>query len=248
MAILKTPNGWNLHQSTSSTNFVGRVLKVETVTESRNWSDTLDYTDIRTTQCTWALVWLGTNFVPPRNNNSTRPSTYYMDGEALPDYAASDVRDLEFFEQFAWVDCTNLHSDRCGFSLSPEADASATGGDPLMWANFIAWEAFHKAAAAKRIAANEAAAAARAEEARKEAEKREARAAKAAAKDAVGEAAAKQLLAAVPPKGTAVTVDGFTGKITWTGAKKFRGKWQARVGIKNARGEMAWVDAAKVCN
>jgi len=71
-------------------------------------------------------------------------------------------------------------------------------------------------------------------------------AAKKAARIAASQPAAEALLAKVPPKGTTVTVDGVTGKVAWMGTKVYRGRWSARVGVKDAVGQMHWVDAAKV--
>jgi membrane protein involved in colicin uptake len=70
-----------------------------------------------------------------------------------------------------------------------------------------------------------------------------AKAAKKAAKDAALRVEAEKLLARIPPKGTTVTVDGFTGKVFWTGASKYYGKWTARAGVKNAKGTVQWVSA-----
>ena len=251
MAIIKTSRDFSSPTSvTTETYFEGRVLKVETVTETRNWSDTLDYSDYRTTTCTYALVWLGTRNLPPK--------TFHKESRALVDsdllrheihvWRKPWVSELEFFEQFAWVDCTNIFSDRHGFSLTCEVDSSFADAhkEPLMWVNYLAWESFHEA----RVAREAAEGAARAEEKRiaeaAAAAKKAATAAKRAATDEAKKAAAEAILAAAPAKGTKVTVDGFTGIITWKGTKKFYGKWQARVGVKSASGEMIWVDADKV--
>lgn len=251
MAIIKTSRDFSSPAaSTKETYFEGRVLKVETVTETRNWSDTLDYTDYRTTACTYALVWLGTHNLPPRTfHKEGRPAVESDLLQAkISGYMADKVRDLEFFEQFAWVDCTNIFSDRFGFRLTCEVDSSFADShkEPLMWVNYLAWESFHET----RVARETAEGAARAEEKRiaeaAEAAKKAATAAKRAATDEAKKAAAEAILAAAPAKGATVTVNGFTGIITWKGTKKFYGKWQARVGVKNASGEMIWVDADKV--
>lgn len=251
MAIIKTSRDFSSPTASSKeTYFEGRVLKVEITTETRNWSPTLDYTDYRTTACTYALVWLGTHNLPPQvYNNSERPVVESdLLQSKIASYKVDKVRDLEFFEQFAWVDCTNIFSDRYGFRLSYEVDSSFADShkEPLMWANYVAWEAFHKERAARK--ASEIAA--RAEERRIAeqtiAAKKSAATAARAATDEVKKAEAERTLTAAPAKGTTVTVGGFTGIITWKGIKKFYGKWRARVGIKNTTGEMIWVDADKV--
>jgi hypothetical protein len=40
-------------------------------------------------------------------------------------------------------------------------------------------------------------------------------------------------------------VDGFTGKVFWMGVSKYRGAYNARAGVKDSKGEVAWIDAAK---
>jgi len=240
MAITKTNykvNSGNL--DSVDVLFADRVVRIEQLAETRNWSDTLDYTDMRSVTATYALVWLGTHGVPPRSWHG-RPMTY-----AVP-ASWDEPRDLEFHEQFAWIDCTNMFVDRNGYALKAEVDGEyGMFGEPLMWANLAAWEAYRKAAAEKR-----------AEELRKEQEARRAeeaayqakvaaRKAKQEAKDVVLKAAAEGLLARIPAKGTEVTVDGFTGKVFWTGATKYRGSWSARAGVKNGKGEVVWVPAEK---
>ena len=56
---------------------------------------------------------------------------------------------------------------------------------------------------------------------------------------------AEKLLARIPAKGTMVTVDGFTGQVFWTGVSKYYGKFNARAGVKNSKGEVQWIDATK---
>ena len=239
MPITKTnyTNSYNI--SSVDTLFADRVIRIQQLSEIRNWSDTLDYTDMRSVTATYALVWLGTHGVPPEVRHG-RPMTY------SPPCSWDKPRDLEFHEQFAWIDCTNMFVDRNGYALKVEVDGEyGMFGEALMWANLVAWEAYHKAAAEKRS-----------EELRKEQEARRAeeaayqakvaaRKAKAAAKDAVLKSEAEQLLARIPAKGTAVTVDGFSGKVFWTVCSKYRGKWSARAGVKNAKGDVVWVAADK---
>ena len=220
--------------------FRGRVLKVERTTETRNWSDTLDYSDHRSTECTWALVYLGTHGVPPRGWNG-RVIAH------IEDPFWETPRDLTVDERFAWMDCTNLFGDRHGYLLKAEVDMVGdlliAGGTENIYDQLAAWEAHHKAALEARVAENAAKEVIRLAAEKAEAEKKAARAAKAAEKDAVLKAAAEGHLARIPTKGTQVTVDGFTGKVFWIGVSKYRGSWSARAGIKDSRGNVQWVPA-----
>ena len=232
--------------ATTEVYFQHRVLRIEKTTEIRNWSDTLDYSDHRSTDCTWALVWLGTRGVPARD-------AHYAGGRTVAfidalKWDADKVRDLEVHEQFAWIDCTNLFSDRNGYSLWPEVDTfdmQLLHGGPEMLDGLAAWEAYHKAR--REAKAEQDRKVAEEREAREAAEKakRDAAAAKRAAKVAVAKAEAEAKLARIPAKGTLVTVDGFTGKVFWMGVKSYYGKWNARAGVKDAKGNVQWVDADK---
>lgn len=224
--------------------FVGRVLRVERRSEHRNVSDTLDYSDWQTITATWALVWLGTHGLPPNTVRTGRPVT----GDEVYSWERDRIRDLAVGEQYAWLDCSNVFADRNGFSLEAEVDTfdmQLLHGGPEMIEGVEVWEAFHKARLARE--AEEARKVTAAREAAEAAEKakRDAAAAKKAAKVAVLKADAEAKLARIPAKGTAVTVDGFTGVIFWKGVKSYYGKWNARAGVKNAKGEVAWVDAEK---
>ena len=106
--------------------------------------------------------------------------------------------------------------------------------------NLIAWRSYQAALEAKLAAAAEKAAAVAA---KAEADRAKRAAAK-TAKLAAAEAEARKLLAHIPAKGTTVTVDGFTGKVFWTGVSKYYGKWNARAGVKDAKGEVRWIDAS----
>jgi hypothetical protein len=110
---------------------------------------------------------------------------------------------------------------------------------PEMLEDLAAWDAYQVelaslAAAERRVAAQKAEA------------QRQAliiKAEKKAAKEAQLKASAEALLARIPAKGTTVTVDGFTGKVFWTGVSKYRGTYNARAGVKDSRGDVAWIDA-----
>lgn len=246
MPIIKKSYAYGPGPSTSEAYFQHRVLRIEKTTETRNWSDTLDYSDHRSTDCTYALVWLGTRNVPPREAQyAAGRVTAYID--ALK-WDADKVRDLEVHEQFAWIDCTNLFSDRNGYSLAATVDPfdmQLLHGGPEMIEGLAVWEAYHNARLEKL--AEEARIAAAARQAIIDAEKAK-KAASQAKRDAKLQAAkseAEELLARIPAKGTTVTVDGFTGKVFWVGVSKYRGKWNARAGVKDARGNVQWIDAEK---
>jgi len=238
MAITKTDST----SITTETFFRGRVLKVEKTIESRNWSDTLDYTDFRSTECTWALVYIGTHGVAPHTRVG-RTITYHAPA------SWETPRDLEAGERFAWVDCTNLFADRNGYRLAAEVDAMGdlliAGGVENIYDQLAAWEAHHKAVRDAHLAEQERIAARRAEEEKIRREREESRLARKQAKDAIGKAVAEALLPRIPTKGTVVTVDGFTGKVFWIGVNKYRGVWSAKAGVKDSRGVVRWVEATK---
>lgn len=244
MPIIKNSRDWQTGVVTSETLLRGRVLKVEKTTETRNWSDTLDYSDHRSTECTWALVYIGTYGVAPRGWNG-RVITH------IKDASWETPRDLTVGERFAWVDCTNLFGDRCGYDLEPSVDnvgdlllAGGIGPDGDIYDQLAAWEAHHKAELEARVAEHAKKEAEYAAAAKLEAEKKAARDAKKAAKEALLKAEAEKLLARAPAKGTVATVNGFTGKVIWTGVAKYYGKFNARVGLKDTKGNVQWIDAA----
>ncbi|MBM3301367.1 MAG: hypothetical protein FJY85_15615, partial [Deltaproteobacteria bacterium] len=67
MPIVKSPCGYSPPVANFQVLFPNRVVRVQRMTEERNWSDTLDYSDWRSTNVVYALVWLGTHGVPPEN-------------------------------------------------------------------------------------------------------------------------------------------------------------------------------------
>ena len=242
MPITSTTRDQRTGQTTAkSVLFQGRVLNVLKSTERRNWSDTMDYSDWRSTECTYALVWLGTHGVAPRERDG-RLMTH-----ATP--ASWDTpRELEIHEQFAWVDCTNLWCDRGVDHLEPVVDGidmQLLHGGPEMLDAYPAWEAARTAICNARAAEQMRQDAERAAAEKAEADKRAARAAKKASKEAALKSEAEKLLARIPAKGTAVTVDGFTGRVFWVGVSKYYGKFNARAGVKDAKGNVAWIDATK---
>jgi hypothetical protein len=77
--------------------YEGRVLKVRTYVATRNHSDTLDYTDFRSTEVTEALVYFG-RVAPEVPCGYVRLEGKYVNsGEEIPLPA-----------RFGWIDCTNL--------------------------------------------------------------------------------------------------------------------------------------------
>ena len=238
MAIIRTTTDQSTNVVTAKeAHFTGRVVRTEVVTETRNWSDTMDYTDYRSTKCIYALVYLGRHGVAPynrggRNITGTSP---------IP---GAPTRDLTVGERFAWVDCTNLFSYRGVPVLTAEVDAfdmQLLWGGPEMLEDLASWDDHQ--IVLQKAAAEEREAAAKAAEAQRQATI--AKAEKKAAKEAQLRASAEALLARIPAKGTTVTVDGFTGKVFWTGVSKYRGAYNARAGVKDSKGEVAWIDAAK---
>ena len=226
-----------LHDGSSKQFFIGRVLEVDQVTETRNCSDTMDYSDFRTVNAIYALVWLGTEGVKPHGGVSGRRNTY------MEPTSWSKVETLDIIDQFAWVDCTNTFADLNGFSLFPVADTfdmQLLHGGPLMLDNLATWKVL---VAARRDALLAELAAQKAEDDAAEAARNAAaakRAATAAAKLEASRAAANEDFKKIPAKGTTATVDGVTGKVFWTGVTKYRGSFAARYGVKNERGEVAW--------
>jgi hypothetical protein len=237
MAIIKT----DYKTSAAEAHFRGRVLKVEKTTETRNWSDTLDYTDHRSTQCTWALVYLGTHGVAPREIHGRMIAH-------ITDRSWETPRDLTVGERFAWLDCTNLFGDRHGYLLAAEVDTVGdlliAGGVENIYDQLASWEAHHKAALDARVAVHAAKEAIRLATEKLEAEKKAVRQAKKDAKEGALKAEAEKLLTRIPAKGTQVTVDGFTGKVFWIGVSKYYGKFSASAGVKDTKGNVRWVEAA----
>lgn len=122
----------------TNNSYAGRVLKVERVKETRNVSDTLDYSDYRTVESTYALVWLGTRGVPAWTNGALGRAIAPL-REDTEGNTWNPVRALEFNEQFAWVDCTTLCPWRDQDDHIAEVDAMADTCDPMMLVNYVAW-------------------------------------------------------------------------------------------------------------
>ena len=146
-------------------------------------------------------------------------------------------------EQFAWIDCTNLFSDRNGYALLATVDENwkqAALGGPVMWENYLLWQAAEEQ---RKVDASKALDERLIAEAKLKAAA-EAKAAVKTAKDAALKTAAEALLARIPAKGTVVTINGFTGKIFWAGVAKYRNQWNANAGVKDTKGTVQWVSAS----
>jgi len=123
--------------------YVNRVVRVEKRKEERNHSDTLDYSDWRTTECTLALVYTGR----VAREDSWIDHRHYAAGTELP---------IE--KRFFWLDCTNI------FAWRNESVREAFVDDPNTWEpemhiDLQAWERLQEE---KKIAQEKAAAVQRA--------------------------------------------------------------------------------------
>ena len=212
-SVLKMPIKVTDNQGKTTDTYVNRTLQVRHFKARRNMSDTLDYSDFQDVECCEALVWTGPT-----------------------DLAGQDI---SFEKQFVWLDCSNHFRWRGEDFREPVVDATLSNPacDPLMWANKMAWESYERGQAERRLREAEE------EVARRKVKQAayDAAAVVGKAKELAAKAAAEAQLATLPKKGTQVKVLGqFTGKVFWMGAVKFRGKWQAKVGVKNAAGAVAW--------
>lgn len=125
MAITTTyGNSLSGYSTPTSVNFEGRVVAVERIQERRNWSDTLDYSDWRLTDCTIATVYLGRYGAKDpydRYDAATMPRERY---EALvADKRKSPIVELPVHERFMKVDMTNLFVRRGVGYVTGEVDA-----------------------------------------------------------------------------------------------------------------------------
>lgn len=205
--------------------YVGRVIKMRSYTADRNMSDTLDYSDYQRVTVHEALVWLGESYTDKWTGAEVRPT---------------------IANQFKWIDVSNHFTWRGDALATATVDAITPRDETwgVMWKNYYEWETLQRALEEKATAD-----AARAADERK---RREAAIAKkladVEAKNREAQAACEALLTNKKfARGATVTLkSGVSGKIVWTGAKKFRNKWNARVGVKDSRGEVHWVNASDV--
>lgn len=115
MAIQST----NTQTKVVSAFYTGRVVEVRNYVATRNHSDTLDYSDYRSTNVTEALVYVG----------RTGSEYAYRRRDALeggrPVDESDKVRELKVNERFHWVDCTNLFVWRGSDHREASVDAGA---------------------------------------------------------------------------------------------------------------------------
>lgn len=127
-----------------TTSYEGRVIDVRTYKATRNLSDTLDYSDYQTVECTDALVYFGRR-VPADHKG------YFWVGSKI--YNAGD--EIPVAERFGTVDCSNHFVWRGSDHRVAEVDADFAA-NPEMAEDYRAWKAHHeelaREAAAKRAA------------------------------------------------------------------------------------------------
>ena len=220
--------------------FQNRVVTVKRYLAHKNLSDTKDVSDFQTVECVEALVWLGQeNWPPVSYDHQPEPTIRYPLGSSVG-YGGM-VRELEPIEQFAWLDCSNLFVWRGRAELRPEADTGdildpeAASMYPL-WQEFVSEKVKHltKVARDRKRYLDDLKAAERAKADKKDARLESTR----AAADAV-----HKLL---PPIGTVMEYDGFTGKLFWKAVKPFRNKYRSRIGLKDGNGFIRWIDSDKL--
>jgi hypothetical protein len=203
--------------------YAGRVIEVRAFKAERNMSDTLDdRSDWRQVECTEALVWLG-----PRNL----------------DHMGRDLGPLCARLQFTWIDCSNHFAWRGEPIKTPLVDAvlEKGTGSREMWKAFFSWTL---AVAEEDLRQQEVRRAITAKADAKHAVAK-ARADKHAEKSAAAKRAAEAQLAASPAKGTRVKAGTIEGTVGWRGVQMYRGKWNARIGVKQGT-EMFWFNAVDV--
>jgi hypothetical protein len=215
----------NPSRTTTTVEYTGCVLRIEWREESRNHSETLDYSDWRHTTCTYATVWLGEHGIPGGRYGT--------------------ARDLDIHEQIAVIDCTNLFGWMDSSTVTAEVD---TDIDPRAEVALLTWEAFEKARKTAEAKAVEAEVARRAEEVKKAAAAKAAKEAQKQAKlTATAVAAEVELTKVQSLKGKPVTLkSGFQGTLFWCGIKAYRGVNSARIGVRNAKGDVEWASASDI--
>lgn len=141
-----------------TTTYEGRVIEVRTYKATRNLSDTLDYSDYQTVECTDALVYFGRRVPADHKGYVWLGSKMYNPGVEIP-----------VGERFGTVDCSNHFAWRGSDHRVAEVDADFAA-NPEMLEDYIAWKAHHEELAREAVvkrAAYEAQ-----EKARKEEEER----------------------------------------------------------------------------
>jgi hypothetical protein len=112
--------------SVVETLYVGRVVRVVEVVRNRNHSDTLDYSDWRSTKCTEALVYVGRVWKGRWGFETEKPCPVQ--------------------NRFQTEDCTNLFTWRGAPSRTAVADEESTWTDEMR-EDYRAWQEWHAVAA-----------------------------------------------------------------------------------------------------
>lgn len=221
------------------TEFVGAVVEVRVFHETRNLSDTMDYSDWQLTLCRTALAWCPECYAGTHTADCARCGAiqYYQAPHRF------GFRTIDVSNHFSWRNGRRLDA-------TVDADLASGTGAPGLW---VAWDQYQQLLEAERAQA--AARNMELQELRRVAEEQErAKAARReqrlrASKDAAHE------LASRCPVGSVVTHNGKRMYVHWAGAPKYRGKFVARVGLSEhpARpgitvrsNALVWVDAAAV--
>lgn len=166
MAIIETSTYNNVLEL--ATLYAGRTVEVRTYEATRNHSDTLDYSDFRTTNVTEALVYIGRRApeytwdrLKAADDSVGHRCTSH--DECRDNYEMGHLcweekhgwKDLLIQDRFVWVDCTNLFVWRGSPHCAPEVDAVMEGE---LAEDYAAWQAYwveQAAIAHERQKANE---------------------------------------------------------------------------------------------
>jgi hypothetical protein len=155
------PNTGNLESE--EVKHLGEVVDIRKFRAMRNWADTLDYTDYRSTDVVEALVYVGRRassdrFAQQKQEVKTLglPKHYYAAGEELLP-----------IDRFEWLDCTSLFVDRGVPAMHPAVDDIRHPDVVIDYIEFLEATRVYEAAANEHNMRN-----ARAEAARREEEER----------------------------------------------------------------------------
>lgn len=148
------------HQGNVTVTHRGEVVEVRRFFAQRNHSDTLDYTDFRTTRVTEALVYVGRTAGEMHRKEAVPawkswPEAYYAEGQPL---APED--------RFKLIDCTNLFTYRGADRREPTVDDIRHPDVVIDYAEYL--EAMARINAAREARAADEAAQQRADKEQKE--------------------------------------------------------------------------------
>lgn len=228
--------------------FNNRVMDYKETSELRNISDTRDVTEMATIDCQYALVYLGIHNKPPRLYDTD--VTPHMERNEIQYLYSEDklhtihVRELHPIEMFCWIDLTNPCPYRTDGNLyfgekSVEVDPEAAAMYPL-WLAFVEERRLElKREYEEKQAAKKAAEDAKAEKDRIKQAKKE-------MKLEATKAEAEKAFNALPSNGTLVKVGDFAGKLFWKAVKAYKGKYSARIGVKDDKGNVKWANAEEL--